>query len=181
MRAGVILVTALLFGPPSRAGDVESGPAKGEKVQPFQVHALNGDHMGKDVDFIAERKDALTVFVFVHADKWDRPMFRYLKKLDDSVQKDFPKAAVVAVWLTDKQEAAKEYLPKIDRYFTATLLTCFPGEKGGPKGWGLNLDAHATTVVAAKGRVAARFGYRSVNETDAAAVLRALKNVASEK
>jgi hypothetical protein len=177
MRAGVILVAALLLDPPVLEGDVESGPAKGEKTPRFKSHALTGDHKGKDVDFVAERKDDPTVFVFVLGDKWDRPMFRYLKTLDEAVQKDFPKAVVVAVWLTDKQDATREYLPKIERYFLGTVLTCYPGDKVGPKGWGLNADAHATTVVAAKGRVAGRFGYRSVNETDATAVLRDLKRV----
>src|SRR4051794_29732423 len=103
MRAGVILVATLFLVSSTRAGDVESGPAKGEKVPAFKAHALTGDHKGKDVDFTAERKDAPTVYVFVQADKWDRPMFRYIKTLDEAVQKDFPKAAVVAVWLTDKQ------------------------------------------------------------------------------
>src|SRR5947209_8202980 len=82
MRAGVILVTVLLLVSPARAGDVESGPAKGAKLPPLKVHALNGDHKDKDVDFAADRKDAPTVYVLVQADKWDRPMFRFLKTLD---------------------------------------------------------------------------------------------------
>jgi hypothetical protein len=180
MRGGVILVTTLWLAQLVVAGGVESGPAKGEKLPPLKVHALTGEQKGKDVDFAADRKDALTVYVFVRADKWDRPLFRYLKALDEAVQKDFPKAAVVAVWLTEKQDATREYLPKIEQYFTATALTCFPGEPVGPDGWGINADAHATTVVAAKGRVADRFGYRSVNETDAAAVVRALRKAAAK-
>jgi hypothetical protein len=181
MRAGVILVATLLPALPAAAGDLESGPAKGEKLAPLKVQALTGEQKGQDVDFAADRKDAPTVFVFVRADKWDRPLFRYVKALDEAVHKDFPKAAVVAVWLTEKQDATREYLPKIEQYFSATALTCFPGEPVGPKGWGINADAHATAVVAAKGRVADRFGYRSVNETDAAAVVRALKKASAVK
>jgi hypothetical protein len=181
MRASVNLVAVLLLVSTAWAGDLESGPAKGEKTAPFKVHTLNGDFKGKDVDFTAERKDKPTVFVFVQAEKWDRPMFRYLKKLDEAVQQDFPKTGMVAVWLTDKQDATREYLPKIEQYFTGVTLTCFPGEKTGPKEWVLNADAHITTVVADNGRVVGRFGYRSVNETDATSVLRQLKVVAGAK
>jgi hypothetical protein len=180
MRLGVIFWAALLGVAATRAGDVDSGPARGEKLPPLKVHVLNGEQKDKDVDFAAARKDAPTVYVFVQADKWDRPMFRFVKTLGEAMQTDFPKAAVVAVWLTEKQDVTREYLPKIDQYFTGTTLTCFPGEKAGPKDWGINSDAHATAVVAAQGRVAERFGYRSVNETDAAAVLKALKKVAGK-
>ncbi len=181
MRSGVILMAAVLGAAVVRAGDMESGPAKGERLPPLKVHVLNGEQKDKDVDLATARKEAPTVYVFVQADKWDRPMFRFVKTLGEAVQKDFPKAAVVAVWLTDKQDATREYLPKIDQYFAGTTLACFSGEKAGPKNWGINADAHATAVVAAGGRVAERFGYRSVNETDAAAVLKALKKAAQAK
>ena len=57
----------------------------------------------------------------------------------------------------------------------ATALTCFSGEKTGPKGWNVNDMAHITVAVANKGKVAAAFGYASINETEVRKVLAALK------
>ena len=57
-------------------------------------------------------------------------------------------AAVVGVWLTDDSAKSKEYLPVAQQslQFQATTLTCFMGEKAGPKGWNINADARATVV-----------------------------------
>jgi hypothetical protein len=40
----------------------------------------------------------------------------------------------------------------------------------------MNADAHLTAVVANKGKVAATFGYQSINETDVPKVKEALEN-----
>jgi hypothetical protein len=155
--------------------DVASGPKEGEKVAALPVYAVTGDPKEKDVDYAAVRKGKPTVFVFVQQEKWDRPMFRFLKKLDEVLPEVNEAATPVAVWLTEKPDGAKEYLPKIVQYFKGTPLTVFTGDKSGPKDWGINPDAHVTVVVAAEGKVVASFGYQSVNETDAAAIRDALK------
>ena len=52
-----------------------------------------------------------------------------------------------------------------------------PVPSGAPRdetGWAVNADAHRTAVVANKGKVAATFGYRSINETDVRKVKEAL-------
>src|SRR5438105_3163238 len=87
----------LLFAPSLRAQDVQSGPDKGAKVPALKVFDATGDNKGKELDLMAERKDKTTIYVFVAADKWDRPMARFLKKLDEAVQKEGEEAAVVAV------------------------------------------------------------------------------------
>ena len=104
-------------------------------------------------------------------------MARFLKALDQQVKKESEDAYVVAVWLTEKPDDTKDYLPRAQQalQLESTALTYFKGGKAGPKGWSLNADAHATAVVAHKQKVAARFGYRSVNETDSPKVLAALK------
>ena len=90
---------------------------------------------------------------------------------------------VVAVWLTDDADKTKDYLPVAQQslQFQATALACFTGGKAGPEGWGGNADAHATAVVAAGEKVAATFGYRSMNETDVPGVRDALKEARKEK
>src|SRR4029077_2960581 len=135
--------------------DVDSGPEHGKKVPALKVFDATGNSQDKEVDYVAERKDKPTVYVFVQADKWDRPMARFLRKLDEIVLKESQEAYVVAVWLTDDVDKTKAYLPRAQQSLKLqnTALTCFTGEKEGPKDWGINADAHLSAVVAHKGRV----------------------------
>lgn len=174
-------VCTVLFVLPTMAQDVASGPAKGDPVPGLKVFDATGAHKGNEVDYAAERKGKPTVYVFVQADKWDRPMARFLKHLDAAIQMEGDDCHVVAVWLTDNVEKSKDYLPIAQQslQLQATTFTCFPGDKAGPAGWNLNVDAHLSAVVAAKQKVAATFGYRSLNETDVPAVRDALKKARS--
>ncbi|OWK34551.1 hypothetical protein FRUB_10522 [Fimbriiglobus ruber] len=160
-----------------------SGPEKGKRVPALKVFDATGPHEGKEVDYAADRKDAPTVYVFVRADVWDRPMARFLKKLDEAVQKGGGDERVVAVWVGGDADKNKEYLPLAQKslQFQATSLTVFAGDKTGPEKWDVNSDAHLTAVVAAKGVVTAVFGYRSINETDVPAVHDALKKTLPTK
>ena len=151
--------------------DVASGPKDGESAAPLKVYAVTGEPKDKEVDYADLRKDKATVYVFVSAKDFDRPMFRFIKKLDEELGDD---GLVVAVWLTDNADKAKEYLPKIAQYFKSAALTVFDGI-AGPKDWGINPDAHLTAVVAHKGKVVKSFGYMSLNETDAPEVVSTLK------
>lgn len=170
MRA--ILTWALLTGVATLArADVESGPKEGEKAAALKVFAVTGDPKDKEVDYADLRKDKPTIYVFVSAENFGRPMFRYIKTLDEKVGED---ALVVAVWLNDDADKSKEYLGKISKYFSNAALTVF-GEKAGPKDWGINTDAHLTAVVVNKGKVVKSFGYMSLNDTDVPPVVEALK------
>jgi hypothetical protein len=151
--------------------DVASGPKDGENVAPLKAYAVTGDPKDKDVNYADLRKDKPTVYVFVSAKDFDRPMFRYLKKLDEDLGDD---GTIVAVWLTDDADKSKEYLPKIAQHFKGTALAVF-GETAGPKDWGINSDARLTAVVAHKSKVVKSFGYQSLNETDVPAVVETLK------
>lgn len=155
LRTLVVLPVVFLAGA-VLARDVDSGPKQGDPVPPLKVFDATGPRMGDEVDYAAERKVKPTVYVFIRADKWDRPMARFLKKLDDAVQKDNEDAYVVAVWLTEDVAKTKAYLPVAQKslQFQGTALTCFTGEGTGPKGWGINADAHLTAVVASGGKVA---------------------------
>ena len=64
-----------LFLPFAATGqDVDSGPENGKKVPALKVFDTTGPKQDIEVDYAAERKDKPTVYVFVQADKWDRPM-----------------------------------------------------------------------------------------------------------
>ena len=150
------------------AQDVSSGPDKDAKVPALKVFDATGPNKDKEVDYAAERKDKPTIYLLVRADKFDRPMNRFMKGLDGQVKRDSEDTYVVAVWLTDDVEKAKERLPAVQQsvQYENTALTIFTEVKDGPKGWNANADAHLTVVLANKGKVASTFGYQSVNETD---------------
>src|SRR2546425_721192 len=92
--------------------DVASGPKAGDKVEDFKAFGVVGLIEGQEGSYVKDRKDEPTVYVFVQHENWSRPMARFLKELDGKAKEANEKAAVVAVWLGDKPDALKEYLPK---------------------------------------------------------------------
>lgn len=170
----------MLCGVVSAYAQLKSGPAADSEVIGYKVHAVTGEFADKDVDYLQERKDKTTIYLFVSADKFDRPVARYLKTLDKAVTDAVEGTAgveVVAVWLSEDVAKSKEYLPKAQQSlkFEHTALTVFPGATQGPEGWGIDTEAHLTTVVVKGKKVIASFGYRSTNETDVREVVKALK------
>lgn len=161
-------------------GDVESGPKAGEAVPKLPVFAVAGTVEGKQLDFAAERKDAPTVYLFVTAEKFSRPMARFMREIDGKLAETAEKAEAVAVWVGGEADKNKEFLPRaqMSLKFAHTALTV--SEAASPDGWGINGDAHLTAVVAVGGKVVKSFPFVSVNETDAPAVLDALKKAAKK-
>ena len=166
----VVLLTAAVAGRPARA-DVESGPAAGAAVPALKVFVATGRSAGKEADVAAGRKDDPTLYVFVRADAWDRPTARFLTALNDEARKAGGDAEVIAVWLTDDVDKAKDYLPKADQSLQLgrTTFAVHPGDAAGPADWHVGGGAAVTVVTARGGKVAAAAGFKSVNEKDAPA------------
>src|SRR4051794_19098179 len=87
--------------------DLTSGPEKGAKIPEIKVFDLTGANKDKYVDYAVERKGKPTVYLFINAEKFDRPMNRFVKALDGIVSKDFEDAFVVAVWLNGDADKVK--------------------------------------------------------------------------
>src|SRR6266849_10653574 len=117
MRLLRVLLTfsGLFLTAPAWAQDVPSGPDQNKKVPPLKVFDATGANKDKEVDYAAERKEKPTIYIFIQADKWDRPMARFLRELDEALQKEDEDSSLVAVWLTDNPEKIKEYLPVAQR------------------------------------------------------------------
>jgi hypothetical protein len=179
MKSPAILsiICSMCFSFSTLGQDLKSGPDKGKDVPSLEVFDVTGLNKGKELDYAAQRKEKPTIYLFIRADKWDRPMARFLKKVEEGLIKDEVEGIVVAVWLTDNVEKTKEYLSPVQQslQFQITALACFPGAKAGPKAWNINEDAHLTAVVARQGKVAATFAFQSLNETNAPAVCEALQ------
>lgn len=182
MRALFAVCVVLAFVPFAGAAD-ESGPKAGEKAPALKAFGVVGKVEGKEADFVADRKDEPTIYIFVQAMEGGipvggRPAARFMKELDNKIGDVSEKAEIVAVWLGDKAfDKHKEYLPKINTSlkFAKTSLAAFDGEKSGPNNWGVNADVHLTVVIVNKEKVAKSFAFTSVNETDVKPVLEELK------
>jgi hypothetical protein len=176
-RFKTAILAVLLLAPGLLRADVDSGPQAGSAVEALKAAAATGDDAGKEVNFTAQRKDKPTIVVFVQGEHWGRPMARFLRAIDDALAKDRTDVHVVAVWLTDEADTAKEYLPRAQQSLKLAHTTfAVSGDgKSGPKGWGINLDAHLTAVVIQEQKVTASLAFQSLNETDAPSVLKKLK------
>jgi hypothetical protein len=157
--------------------DIESGLKAGEKVPELKAFGLVGDIKEKSADFAKERGELPTVYLFVNNAKFDRPMAQYFRELDRKVGDAAEKSQIVIVWIGGDLENHKTRLPYIHGIFKLdrTSIAAYEGEAPGPNGWGLNADAHLTTIVAHKGKVIKSFAYESVNETAVPKVLDELK------
>jgi hypothetical protein len=142
-------------------------------LPPLKVFVATGDQAGQEVDYVAAREGKPTIYAFVQADKWDRPVARFLRTLDEELSKDRKEIALVIVWLTDDVEKGKDYLPRAQESVKLAqgVWTVYPGTKDGPGGWGLNDSLHLTAVIADQGEARAGLGYRSLNETNVPEVL----------
>lgn len=157
-----------------------SGPAAGARAEPFEAFAATGGFAGSPIDVVTKRENEPTVYVFIQADKFDRPIARFLKVLDNELSagiEGVPTAESVAVWLTRDVGKTKEYLPRAQQsiQLERTTLTVFEGDPAGPKGWELNLEAHVTIVVTKGGKVVKSGGHNSINEKTVPEVVAALK------
>ncbi len=178
---GVLGCLAMIVAAGLVRADVASGPKEGEKLEDFKVFSVTGLVEGKEASYVKERKDEPTVYLFVQHEHFSRPMARFMKAIDGDSKEVSEKVKVVAIWLTEKPDAVKEHLPRVNMslQFANTSLAVFEG-KSGPNGWSINSDAHITVVVASKGKVTANFAFQTVNETDAGKVKDAIKKAAGK-
>ena len=113
MTLAVPLLMLVSFAAPA-LGQAASGPKAGTEVKGFKATAGTGDSADKSVDFVATRTAKPTVYIFIQARDWDRPLARLIKTLDEALAKGIDGAAeceAVAVWLTEDREKSQRYLP----------------------------------------------------------------------
>ena len=167
-RVFVGFILLLSFGSTPLLADLVSGPGEGNKLDKLKVFVAAGESAGKELDAVAERKDKPTIYVFVPADKFTRPMARFLRGLDEKLKAERPDIDLFTVWLTDEKDKAKEHLPRVQESLklSRTSWCVFLGEKTGPPEWGINPDADITVIVADGLNVKLSTGYRSINETE---------------
>lgn len=174
---GTIFGLAVAHG---AAGDIPSGPEPGATVKPCTVAVAVGNRDGQTIELTADRGAKPTVYLFVQAERFDRPTARFIRAIDDALKariQEAPEAESVAIWLTDTPEQSREYLPRAQQSLRLekTTWSIFDGSSKGPEGWSINDAALLTAVVVRDGKVVLSHGYRSLDEVEPREVLQALK------
>jgi hypothetical protein len=173
-RIAFAMLLVLGFSALAHGQDINSGPPEGKKLPALTVQAKSGPEDGKKLDYVAQRNDKPTIYLVIPKETFGRPIHRFMKELGDGVAGKGGDHFVVAVFLAEDKDQLDQYLPKLANYYQATALTYFPGDKAGPEGWDINDQAEVTVVIGKDGKVAARLGYTSVNETIVPEVIKAL-------
>jgi hypothetical protein len=158
---------------------IESGPPVGKSIPALMVQPVKDGRAADAVDITKEHAEPVTVYMFLSADRFDRPVARVVKGLDAAVQKvqvQQPTAALVLVWVAPDANAAATRIGQIQGSLQLSgEWTIFTGGSS-PDGWALSDKAAITVVVTNKEKVTARFGYDSVNETVLPDIEKSLKN-----
>ena len=177
MRTPIVGLVALLVASIASAESAPSGPKPGAPAPVFKAFDATGEHEGEVADFGGDARKTPIVYVFIQAEKWDRPTARYLKKLDEAVAALGEDHAIVAVWLTDDQPRTREYLPVASNalQLSRTTFAAFDGDRFGPRDWALDGENRLTAIAVRDGKVVAGRGYRLINETDVAEILKSIK------
>lgn len=159
----VIASTLVLCVSRLPADDVESAAA----VKPFQVDLLQSDGNYSQTDVAQSSSAKPIVYLLIPSARWDRPVARFMKTLDDKLPGYSATAEVRAIWLSVESDATKEYLPRVQQslQLQKTGLGVY-ADTEGPEGWQTGGDVQMVAVVVHHGKVFSRFPYGSVNETD---------------
>lgn len=185
MLTRILLVAMVCSGLSVAVAEVVSGPEVGKPLKPLMVRVVQNEKAGEPQDVVAEHKEHPTVYLFLSAEKFDRPGAKYLRGVDEQVQKlqrRDPLAALVIVWLTPDPEAGITRVSRIQGSLRllAGQWTVY-GDAEGPEGWGINEAATITTVISRGEDVGARLSYDVVDDGDLPAFEEALKKVIDGK
>lgn len=146
--------------------DIKAGPEVGKSIPELKVTQIHGEHAGKEVDARELSKTASTIFVTVRKDKWDRPVARVLKQLDEAVTKQDNKAQIVIVWVSKDADHAKEYLPKAQQSLklSASTWNHFNGEVYDAASWQLSGDGPLNIIITKAGKAHWGRAFATVDE-----------------
>ena len=173
-----LVVGGIVFGLMNFGGIKAQQPSSvlvtGQVVPQLESVVCVGDKVGEKVDLVSARAQRPTIYIFIQAEHWDRPVARLVRGLDMKMTEKVTDGGLVVVWLSNNEvERFREHLPRVQQSLQLAMTTysVWPGDVFGPAAWGLNRDDHVTVITAKAGRVLGRHAFRSTNEGDAAKVL----------
>jgi len=173
----IALMLSMILVVSEAQAQISSGPNAGTPVSPLMVFAVTGDHAGKNVDISKDLGPRPTIYLFVPHERLDRPLARLMRAIEKGTLEAGKDSKLVTIFLTNDEAKTKEHLLRVQMslQFTANPLMVYPDATKGPEEWLLNSDAQLTAIVAKDGKVAASFGFRTVDETVGPEIVAALK------
>lgn len=160
--------------------DSRIGPEAGKPLPTLKVNQITGSQAGKEVDGAEAAKSEAVIYAFIRSDKWDRPVARVLRQLDEALvehRKTDPKCSIFIVWVSKDAEKAREYLPKAQQSLKlqASTWNHFDGEIYDIAHWQLSGDGPLNVVIAKEGKCTWGRGYATINDIIAKKVIEAFK------
>lgn len=157
-----------------------AGPAVGATMPSLKIWQIVGEQREKQLDMQADVKSHPALLIFVQSDKWDRPVARILRQLDDAmveVRKTNAKARIEIVWISKDLDKAKEYLPKAAQSLKlqTSSWNCFPGDIYDAAGWQLSGDGALNLVIIKDGKVSWGRAYAAAREEIVKSTMNAFK------
>jgi hypothetical protein len=162
----MLMFFMLTFIPMWDDNDIKAGPEVGKPIPELKLSQIHGADAGKEVDARELAKPASTIFITIRKDKWDRPVARVLRQLDEAVAKQDSKAQIVIVWVSKDADHAKEYLPKAQQSLklSASSWNHFNGEVYDAAGWQLSGDGPLNIIITKAGKVHWGRAFATVDE-----------------
>lgn len=143
-------------------------------VPPLEVVVCVGEKAGEKSELTSRRGKKPTIYMFIQAEHWDRPIARLVRGLDIGVADKITDGGLVLVWLSNNEvERFREHLPRVQQSLKLSMTTysVWPGDPFGPAAWAINRDDHVTAITANDGKIIARHAFRSTNEGDVNKIL----------
>lgn len=145
-----------------------------KKVPPLESVVCVGEKAGEKTDLTQWRGSKPTIYIYIQAEHWDRPIARLVRGLDVAVADKITDGGLVLVWLSNNEiERFREHLPRVQQSLKLSMTTysTWPGDTFGPPAWAINRDDHVTVITANEGKIIARHAFRSTNEGDVNKIL----------
>ncbi|MFT3882372.1 MAG: hypothetical protein QM703_22315 [Gemmatales bacterium] len=160
--------------------EIVAGPELNKPIPSLKTLQIVGDQADKEIDWKETAKTKPTLIVFVRCDKWDRPVARVLKQLDDALvaaRNDLPDTHIAFVWISKDGERAREYLPKVQQSLKmqASSWNHFNGEVYDATGWQLSGDGALNIVLVKDNKAVWGRAYSTMQESIAKQVMMELK------
>ena len=156
-------------------------PAIGRAPSALRAEVLQPNGEYAESELVAESQEKPVVYLLIPATRWDRPIARFLKTLDEKLPGSSAKAEVRAVWLTADAAATREYLQRVAQSLQLQRTSlALVADEAGPAGWQVAGGVQLAVVVAYHGKVVAATELGSANETDVPPVVEAVAKALDE-
>ena len=154
--------------------ELTSGTPVGKPIPILETVVCVGENEGQKQELTAKRLGKPTIYVFIQADHWDRPIARLLRDLDQKTKERLTDGTVLAVWLSNQEvDRFREHLPRVQQSLklVMTTYTVWPGDPFGPPAWSINRDDHVTLITVKDAKTLGRHSFESIYESDTARIL----------